>query len=380
MVRARRIVRKHFGRDHHPVYRALAKALAMTAWPPALLIHIWQIRLYWGPREVPMEKIPGALWAAIRHNVLPGEYYAYELWKPNRRVNIDSYLYSHEAPRLFKVLNRPSLPDPIDDKLAFHEMCTAHKLPTPAVLASFAETGKLQDFDEGRPPAQDLFVKPRCGFAGDGSERFRWYGDAFESNRGARIKPEDLSKYLLTRARSENRTLLVQPLLFNHPQLGVEPNAALATARLVTGLSKDGQVFPIFAFIYFARSQRITAQHGYVALVNVANGRLMSSPSQDFFNENRARDRLDVSHILPDWDKALQNAKAAHRTCSNFVFIGWDIAFTGQGPVLLEGNANWNADEYQSLTGEPLGRTKFTEVLADALVTNAKRSEPEPLV
>ena len=80
-------------------------------------------------------------------------------------MNIDNYLYSNEAPRLFKVLNRPSQPDPIGDKLAFHEMCKAHALPTPAVLAAFAPTGKLLDFESGRPPKHDLFVKARTGSA-----------------------------------------------------------------------------------------------------------------------------------------------------------------------------------------------------------------------
>ena len=161
MVDARRIVRRHFGRDHHPLYRALAQVLATIAWPPAVLVHLWQIRRFDGPEAVPIKRVPGALWAALRHNILPGEYYAYALWQPDRRANIDHYLYSNEAPRLFKVLNRPSQPDPIGDKLAFHEMCKAHALPTPAVLAAFAPTGKLIEFESGRPPERDLFVKPR---------------------------------------------------------------------------------------------------------------------------------------------------------------------------------------------------------------------------
>ena len=71
--------------------------------------------------------------------------------------------------------------------------------------------------------------------------------------------------------------------------------------------------------------------------------------------------------MLPDWHAALRHAKVAHRACSNIAFVGWDIAFTDHGPMLLEGNANWTADEYQSLTGEPLGHTKFATVLAARL-------------
>ena len=63
----------------------------------------------------------------------------------------------------------------------------------------------------------------------------------------------------------------------------------------------------------------------------------------------------------------LKHAKVAHRACSNIAFVGWDIAFTNHGPMLLEGNANWSADEYQSLTGEPLGHTQFATVLAARL-------------
>ena len=56
--------------------------------------------------EAFLKRVPGALWAAIRHNILPSEYYEYKLWQPDRRINIDNYLYQTDTPRLFKVLNR----------------------------------------------------------------------------------------------------------------------------------------------------------------------------------------------------------------------------------------------------------------------------------
>ena len=121
MVAARRMVRRHFGRDHHPVYRALAQFLVATVWPAAVLVNLWQIRWYRGADAVPIRRVPGALWAAIRHNIIPGDYFAYALWQPDRKLNIDNYLYGAEAPRLFKLLNRPLQPDPIGDKLLFRE-------------------------------------------------------------------------------------------------------------------------------------------------------------------------------------------------------------------------------------------------------------------
>ena len=100
-----------------------------------------------------------------------------------------------------------------------------------------------------------------------------------------------------------------------------------------------------------------------VALIDILSGRLVSAP-QELWGERPLEYHPDPGCTLPDWEIALQRAKIAHGACSGFAFIGWDIAFTPQGPILLEGNANWSAGEYQRLSGEPLGHTKFPDVLA----------------
>jgi Sugar-transfer associated ATP-grasp len=370
MVEARQMVRWQFGRDHHPVRRKLAQVLVTIAWPPAVLLNLWQVQDWFRPREAVLKRAPGALWAALRHNILPSEYYAYGLWQSDRRKNIDNYLYTNEAPRLFKVLNRRLQPDPIVDKLAFYELCKTHGIPTPEVLAAFSPTGKLADFRSGIPPQHDLFVKARTGKGGLGPERFRWDRVLFQSNRGCRLRPEDLEGYLANRARSENLTLLVQPALSNHPDLRVEPNEALATARLVTGRSIDGEIIPIFSFILFGLPNEITAHSNCVTLIDVTNGRLMRAPPQDSLCMSIYQYRQFGSKdacILPDWDAALRHVKAAHKACSNVVFIGWDVASTPDGAMILEGNIDWSAATYQTLRGEPLGLTIFADILATQL-------------
>jgi hypothetical protein len=250
-------------------------------------------------------------------------------------------------------------------------MCKAHAVPSPEILAAFDPTGKLLEFEAGRPPKRDLFVKPRFGVARDGAERFRWQGAVFESDRGCRLRPEDLNGYLVARARTENRTLLVQPALSNHPELRLGANAYLATARLVTGLSTDGTVIPIFGHIYifhFGGTSQILSRR--VALIDVASGRLSWAP-REFSDEKRWSHRVDNNSddvpMLPDWDTVLRLTKVAHQACPNIAFVGWDVAFTENGPTLLEGNVNWCADDYQRLRGEPLGYTKFADILATRL-------------
>jgi hypothetical protein len=138
---------------------------------------------------------------------------------------------------------------------------------------------------------------------------------------------------------------------------------------LVTGISLSGDVVPLFAFIYFGEPNQIVAQ-GRVAVIDMLTGRLMSAP-QDFPRKKRSDRYMDIGPggacTLPDWETLLKHVKVAHQACADFVFIGWDAAFTEHGPVLLEGNANWCADVYQSLCGEPLGHTQFTSLLAERL-------------
>jgi hypothetical protein len=135
---------------------------------------------------------------------------------------------------------------------------------------------------------------------------------------------------------------------------------------LVTGISGNGEVIPLFAFIYFGHPNQIVA-HGRVALIDIASGQLMSAP-QDLSGGKGPNIDIGSNHpcSLPDWETLLRHIEVAHQACSNFIFIGWDVAFTKTGPMLLEGNANWCADVYQSIQG-PLGHTKFATVLAERL-------------
>src|SRR5262245_50591179 len=368
MVEARRMVRWHYGRDHHPVRRKLAQVLVTITWLPSVLHSLWQLRDWFAPRGAVLRRVPGALCAAIRHNILPVEYYSYQLWQPDRRMNIDNYLYVNESPRLFKLLNRQLAVDPILDKLAFYELCKTHGIPTPEVLAVFVPTGP-SGFQSDLPPQHDLFVKARIGVGGLDAERFQWDRILFQSNRGCRLRPEDLGGYLANRARTENLSLLVQPALSNHPDIRSEPHEALATARLVTGRSSCGKVVPIFCYILWGRPNKITAHSDCVTLIDVANGRFMPAPPQDSPGMLIYQYRRFANDVctLPDWSAALRYVKVAHKACCDFVFIGWDVAFTPDGAMVLEGNANWGATTYQTLKGEPLGLTKFADILATQL-------------
>src|SRR5262249_1502247 len=136
-----------------------------------------------------------------------------------------------------------------------------------------------------------------------------------------------------------------------------------------TGHSIYGEVTPIFSYMLWGMPNNITAHSDCVTLIDVANGRLMPAPAQDTpgMSIYQYRQSRNGSCMLPDWNGALHHVKAAHKVCFNFVFVGWDVAFTPDGAVVLEGNTNWSPTTYQALQGEPLGLTKFADILATHL-------------
>jgi len=58
----------------------------------------------------------------------------------------------------------------------------------------------------------------------------------------------------------------------------------------------------------------------------------------------------------------------AHETLQGIPFIGWDVAFTDQGPLLIEGNQGFGAESLQVASGIPLGKTKFAQYYFEYIV------------
>ena len=50
---------------------------------------------------------------------------------------------------------------------------------------------------------------------------------------------------------------------------------------------------------------------------------------------------------FPDWDKAISMCKEASKVVPQMGYIGWDVCFTPNGPIFVEGNEFPGHDIYQ---------------------------------
>jgi Sugar-transfer associated ATP-grasp len=71
---------------------------------------------------------------------------------------------------------------------------------------------------------------------------------------------------------------------------------------------------------------------------------------------------------LPNWSEIKSVALAAHEACPDRLLVGWDIALTPEGAVLLEGNAYADVDFLQRVHRCPWGASPIGTLLYDRLI------------
>ena len=67
---------------------------------------------------------------------------------------------------------------------------------------------------------------------------------------------------------------------------------------------------------------------------------------------------------LPQWDEVRELAARAHRAFSDRVLVGWDIAITPDGPVIVEGNGSPDLDIMQRFVRHGLMTERLGVLLA----------------
>jgi hypothetical protein len=360
--------RQHFHARPWGVRWAL-KLLMTGIWPLRVLLLTWRCVRKCGATIAARTGKPRwqqaweQNWLALRHGVPPGAYYQYALYCSEQRPLAACYLHQQEASSLFGYLNRYQGHVAIEDKRAFARLCAYHGLPTPPVLALDTAHHSLRE----RGPEMDLFLKPARGARGEGAMIWRFLGEGHYGNHNGRTLSWT-ALCAMVEALGRQKAYMIQPYLRNHPTVADLSPGALCTVRIVTGRTPAGVIEVIGAVFKMALGQQITNTYGIFSSIELANGVLgravsygATCPGYDLHPATRG---VITGRTIPYWGEIVVLAQAAHRFVHNYVFLGWDVALTTDGPVLLEGNSGWDVLTMQKPQGTPLGHTRFGDLCA----------------
>ena len=308
----------------------------------------------------------------------PIDYFRKSLYKKN----IDNYTEYLSLKQYYSIIESDrilvrDMVDILENKLSFALFAKAQHIPTPKTLSY--NFGKCffynsQNYHINTPKAlkdfflmvmenskqNALFIKPISGVGGKNCLLLT--KQQLETTGWEAIAPRF------------NHNYIHQEKIEQHPDINTIYSNAINTLRVNTFLDKAGAPHIISALMRFGSGNLVTdneSSGGFFVAVNTKNGTL-TGPGQ----QTIARSGKTYS-THPDTNTKLEGFKipfikeALKLCCETAIkvptrIVGWDIAITKLGPVIIEGNYNTSlhmADmAYGGLEKNPTIKTIFKEI------------------
>jgi hypothetical protein len=328
------------------------------------------------------------VWEFFRLRLTTGlsrqEYFVYEFYFGKSAEEQRSYVRSQPR-RIVKVwerLNPRSYWPIFNDKYLFDAAARALGLPVPHDVGFFdpqfgrttcgrslrSATDLASWLSDARPSG--LVVKPVNGIQGkmvlvfQGNAETR--RDFLVTLDGREFSSSDLFAYMTNRAllrreypHYEVRSFLFQERLRLHPKLVELLGQTLCCARVMTLIGRDGQPTILRAIMKLQAAPSGVdnmAQGSVIAPIDLETGLLgqgrdTGDPQMPWCNSIPVTGKEYAGFTLPDWTKLREVALSAAAAFPWCRCIGWDIALSDRGPVLIEANERWSAKLAQAVSG-----------------------------
>lgn len=198
-----------------------------------------------------------------------------------------------------------------------------------------------------------LFCKPNDGHQGSGCCRLELTDSESPSFivNGRQISNEEFNKNIVGK--------IVEPLIIQHAELLQYSPHCVNPLRIRTVYHK-GNFEVISIYICFGGHNAYWANgvsSGAMVALN-SNGQCISDvfcemPGKDGRSQYLPDSEIPVSNIIvPGVKQAIDLALAAHKTLPQIHSIGWDVAVTDDGPIIIEGNSDYGPVTYQYISGK----------------------------
>jgi len=281
----------------------------------------------------------------------PKIYLKYHLFKPEVWKNADRFTYSHYP--IQQIVAKKMYPEELDillNKRSFHQFCETNRISSPGILGYY-DSGNLVAAEGGfEMPEEDIFVKEIAGQMGIGAKRFSYRDGKFRDIHGNDYSKENVLKFIKEYSK-KNSSLIIQRVVQNHEFWLPFTSGALATCRVVTAKNpRTNDIELLFSSLRMPVGNSDVDNYsrgGLVSVVDAETGILgkayCSVPIAGKFEHDFHPDtgQLINGAKLPGWSDLVSFILNLHVNLRS-PFIGWDVALTTEGCMVLEGSLYWN--------------------------------------
>lgn len=271
-------------------------------------------------------------WCGLRYQAGYTDYELFAMERANKRQR-KTFVTRGINDKLVKRFNDKGSRHIFVNKDEFNEVFSAFlhrewlkiKYPSDAGYDEAAEAEKLAGFCDGK---DEIVAKPRDGMCGKGVEMIK--PDSFDSALC-------LYKYL-----QDISAGIVEEKIIQHPTMNLLYPDSINTLRIVT-INNGGSVSVVVALCRIGNGGRVDnfLNGGVMTRVSIETGRLLYDAvdsQNNVYEKHPVTGTVFKGFLIPMWDECKKMACEAAAVLPQVGYVGWDIAVTPNGPVLVEGN------------------------------------------
>lgn len=316
------------------------------------------------------------------HGSFPRHYFARYLFKRDR-TNIRDYYPDKFLYRIKAFFNDKEVREVLENKLYFDFYYRQFNISLPTILMYnhkklFVVAEKcirannvsefkilLQELFKQNPPLDSIFIKRTYGSYGGDSvyKLFRHQTDA----------DDEMINGLY--AEIANAGFLFQETVKQHPDLDALNRSSLNTIRFDTFIDKNGLIEILSGYLRMSTSNHHVdnaSSGGFMVGIDLDTGKLKKNGYSSFTKVGvKVLSSHPVTNVvfedfqIPFFNQAKQIVIDAAGLMPGLRLVGWDVAIGETGPVLIEGNSDYNVRGNELNAGGYRANPVFRKILLE---------------
>lgn len=294
----------------------------------------------------------------------PFQYIRYGMYKKSCKMSMEEmktyvpnfFLFYLFFPRFYKDYFMVS-----EDKELFYRVLDSMKISQPTLLLQYKEgvfydknkntiSAKEADQIIVESKAEKLFFKPTLGLGGNGIIVFNkkdHYCDKMDNR---------LTAELIIKLVKDSENYLLQEGVVQHDEINQIYPHALNTFRIYTEYN-NGKARILNTYFRMGQGGNQVdnaSQKGFVCGVNSTNGSFAPFATSKLFAKiDRHPDTKFIykNYTFPFWNEIQKFVLTSTEKLEKFRYIGWDIAYSKDGPLAIEINASPGPHSLQDCFG-----------------------------